>query len=79
MSKKTPSQPALPPSYGDAIIELEQLVQRLESGQLPLEELLAHYRRGTDLLAFCQEKLQTIEEQVKLLDERGEVRPWTPE
>lgn len=75
--KKT--EPELPASYGDALAELEQLVASLESGQLPLEELLAHYTRGTRLLAYCREKLQAVQDQVRLLDENGEAQPWEPQ
>lgn len=67
---------ALPASYELAVQELEQLVSRLESGQLPLDELLDAYRRGAALLAYCRERLQAVEDQVKLLDEGG-LKPWT--
>lgn len=78
-TKKTSAEPAAPANYGAALTELEQLVEQLESGQLPLEDLLAHYKRGTHLLAYCQEKLQAVEEQVRVLDEKGELQPWKPE
>ncbi|MCK9517272.1 MAG: exodeoxyribonuclease VII small subunit [Ottowia sp.] len=79
MSIKKKTEPELPASYGAAMTELEQLIARLESGQLPLEELLAHYTRGTDLLTYCREKLQAVQDQVRLLDENGEAQPWKPE
>ena len=42
----------------------------------PLEDLLGQYQRGAQLLAFCRERLQAVEEQVKRLD--GDVlRPLT--
>ncbi|MEW6464613.1 exodeoxyribonuclease VII small subunit [Tibeticola sp.] len=69
-------QAPLPASYELAVQELEQLVSRLESGQLPLDELLGAYRRGAALLAFCRERLQAVEDQVKLLDDGG-LKPWT--
>ena len=50
MSRKAASSPAQPASYGEAVQQLEQLIAGLESGQLPLEELLGHYQRGTELL-----------------------------
>src|SRR4051812_2549321 len=53
-----PLQP--PASYEAALAELEQLVGRIESGQLPLEELLAGYQRGAQLLQFCRDKLQAV-------------------
>src|SRR5213592_1211600 len=61
----TPIQP--PASYEAALAELEQLVGRIESGQLPLEELLAGYQRGAQLLQFCRDKLQSVENQIKVL------------
>ncbi len=69
---------AMPVNYEAAVQELEQLVGRLESGQMPLDELLQGYRRGAVLLAFCRERLQAVEEQIKVLD-AGAVKPWTPE
>ena len=79
MSRKAPATPAAPASYGDAVQQLEQLVAGLESGQLPLEELLGQYQRGTELLRYCRDRLQAVEDQVRVLDERGDVKPWMPE
>ena len=56
--------------------ELEQLVARLEGGQLPLDQLLGSYQRGAQLLGFCRDKLAAVENQVKLL-ESGELKPWS--
>ncbi len=67
-----------PASYEAALEELEQLVGRIESGQLPLEQLLAGYQRGAQLLQFCREKLQAVEQQIKVLDE-GTLKPWLQE
>jgi exodeoxyribonuclease VII small subunit len=50
-SKAPPAEPA---SYEAALEELEQLVGRIESGQLPLDQMLAGYQRGATLLAFCR-------------------------
>mgnify|MGYP000865890684 FL=1 len=67
---------AAPSSYEAALAELEQLIARLESGQMPLADLLAGYRRGAQLLAYCREQLQAVEQQIRVLDEAGP-RPWT--
>ena len=77
MRKTTPAQPAdaLPPTYEAALQELEQLVAQLESGQMPLDQLLAGYQRGAALLALCKDKLQAVEDQIKLLD-AGQMKPW---
>ena len=75
MPKATYKTPA---SYEAALEELEQLTQRIESGQLPLEQLMAGYERGAELLKFCHEKLAAVENQIKVLDE-GTLKPWTQE
>jgi exodeoxyribonuclease VII small subunit len=67
-----------PTSYEAALQELEQLVGLIESGQLPLEQLLAGYERGAELLKYCREKLQAVEDQIKVLD-AGTLKPWTQE
>jgi exodeoxyribonuclease VII small subunit len=67
-----------PASYEAALEELDQLVGLIESGQLPLEQLLTGYQRGAQLLQFCRDKLQAVENQIKVLDE-GTLKPWTQE
>jgi exodeoxyribonuclease VII small subunit len=81
MPKATPSSAkaqapqAAPESYEEAVQELEQLLAKLESGQLPLDQLLTHYQRGATLLAYCRERLAAIESQISVLDE-GSLKPW---
>lgn len=65
-------------SYEQALAELDGLVQQMEAGQLPLDELLDSYRRGADLLAVCRSRLQTVEDQVKLLED-GQLKNWATE
>ena len=72
----TTAQPSEPASYEAALEELEQLVTRIESGQLPLEQMLAGYQRGAVLLNFCRARLDAVQDQIKLLDE-GALQPWT--
>jgi exodeoxyribonuclease VII small subunit len=66
-----------PASYEQALAELDRIVQQMEAGQMPLDQLLDGYRRGADLLAFCRSRLQAVEEQVKLLED-GQLKPWKP-
>ena len=68
------AEPA-PLRYEDALAELERLVQQMEDGQLPLDQLLDNYRRGAELLEMCRARLQTIEQQVKVLED-GQLKPW---
>lgn len=67
--------PAEPESYELALAELEKLVSAMEGAQLPLDDLLASYRRGAQLLQFCRARLQAVEQQVKVL-ERGQLEPF---
>ena len=55
--------------------ELERLVARLESGEMPLAQLLSGYQRGAQLLQFCRDKLQSVEDQIKVLD-NGMLKAW---
>ena len=66
----------MPVSYEAALEELEQLLQRLEASHTPLDQLLASYQRGNELLQFCRQRLDALEQQVKVLDD-GVLKPWT--
>jgi exodeoxyribonuclease VII small subunit len=78
MPRRSPTTAASPPPrYEDALAELERLVQRMEDGQLPLDQLLDNYRRGAELLESCRSRLAAIEEQVKVLED-GQLKPWVP-
>ncbi len=65
-----------PASYEQAYTELEQIVAQMESGQMPLEASLEAYKRGNDLLQFCQQSLAKVEQQVKVLNERQQLVPF---
>ena len=67
-----------PVRYEDALSELERLVAAMEGNQLPLDELLGHYRRGAELLDICRARLQAVEQQVKVLED-GQLKPWSGE
>lgn len=57
-----------PASFEAAIEELEALVQRMEGGTLALEESLAAYRRGAELVAYCRKSLAEVAHQVRVLE-----------
>ena len=65
-----------PSSYEEALAELDGLVQRMEAGQMPLDQLLVSYQRSVELLEFCKARLTAVEQQVKVLEE-GQLKPWT--
>lgn len=51
-------------SFEAALKELEQVVQRLESGEVPLEESIALYARGAELRGHCEARLKAAEARV---------------
>ena len=77
MPRHTPvTAPAAAPSYEEALAELERLVQRMEDGQMPLDQLLVSYKRGAELLELCRSRLTAVEEQVKVLED-GQLKTWS--
>lgn len=57
-----------PESFEVASAELESIVTKMEAGQLPLEDSLAAYKRGIELLQYCQNTLQNAQQQVRILE-----------
>ncbi len=57
-----------PASFEAALAELEEIVATMESGQLPLKESLAAYKRGATLLEYCQTALKDAQQQVQALE-----------
>jgi exodeoxyribonuclease VII small subunit len=57
------------PTFESALAELEKIVAGMEAGQMPLEQSLAAYKRGAELLKFCQAALQEAQQQVKILED----------
>ncbi|WP_020394073.1 exodeoxyribonuclease VII small subunit [Thiolinea disciformis] len=70
MAKKTTTPtPAL--DFEAALAELEGLVQRMERGELALDESLKEFERGVQLTRLCQEMLKNAEQRVRLLSADG--------
>ena len=55
------------PPFESSLADLEQLVVRMERGEMPLEEALATFQRGLALAKECQVALQQAEQQVRML------------
>jgi exodeoxyribonuclease VII small subunit len=70
--------PESPPSFEAALAELEALVATMEGGQLPLAQSLSAYKRGAELLAYCQAALKDAQQQVDVL-ESGVLKAFKPE
>ncbi len=60
-----------PPSFETGLDELEQIVEQLESADLPLEESLALFEKGVKLSEACRTQLEDAESKVEILLKRG--------
>jgi exodeoxyribonuclease VII small subunit len=72
--------PGVPPdiaamSFEDALAELEQIVRRLEGGQVKLDEAILSYERGAQLKQHCERKLNEAQQRVDriVIDSDGAV------
>ncbi len=61
--------------FESAIGELETIVQRLEGGNLSLEQSLELFERGVQLSRFCHARLEDAERRIELLTDRGDRAP----
>jgi exodeoxyribonuclease VII small subunit len=69
------------PDFEQALAELESLVQRLERGDVPLEEALKHFERGVALTRHCQACLKSAQQKVEILLKDGQeaaIAPFEP-
>jgi exodeoxyribonuclease VII small subunit len=75
MPKTAPAGGEIP--FEKALEELEALVAKMEDGKLPLEESIAAYQRGAELLKYCEGKLSAAQARVAVLE--GELLKDLPE
>mgnify|MGYP001813596662 CR=1 FL=1 len=60
-------------AFETALEELESLVEKMETGELSLEDSLAAFERGVKLTRHCQSSLKAAELKVKVLTESGDL------
>ena len=78
MAKKSPPEP----DFESALRELESLVEKMEQGDLSLEDSLKHFERGVILSRTCQQALRVAEQKVEILmqkNAREEIAPFDSE
>lgn len=70
-------------SFEEAINELESIVDKLEKGELPLDESIEIFQKGIELSKFCSKRLDEVERRISILieDEDGQIKEekFTPE
>jgi len=79
VSKKTKDPAAPLPDLEKSLAELEKIVERLEAGDLSLDESLKQFERGIALTRQCQGALRTAEQKVEILMRTSEVNSSTEE
>ena len=67
-------------SFEEALKELESIVQKLESGQVKLEEAVSAYEKGVQMQKICEEKLKEAQMKVEklILDKEGNPKGKEP-
>lgn len=65
------SQKKKPKDFEAALSRLEEITNRLESGEIKLEESIALYTEGVEIAAFCSQKLSEAEKKMTLLKEQN--------
>ncbi|MEL7535673.1 MAG: exodeoxyribonuclease VII small subunit [Pseudomonadota bacterium] len=64
---KTNQQTAAEPTLDETLAELEALVEKMESGDLSLDEAMREFERGIELTRRCQKALSDAEQKVDIL------------
>lgn len=73
MAKTKPSQDNkidTPESFEKAMLELEELVSRMDEPELGLDGLLHDYKRGALLVKYCRDRLQAVKAEIQQVDEQ---------
>ncbi|CDQ17892.1 exodeoxyribonuclease VII small subunit [Halobacillus karajensis] len=65
-------------SFEEAMKQLEEIVEKLETGEVPLEKAIQYYQEGMKLSKLCSEKLGNVESQMQqIMNEHGEFEPFS--
>jgi exodeoxyribonuclease VII small subunit len=78
MTKKSTTAPG----FEKALQELEDLVEKMEQGELSLEDSLQHFEKGVQLSRSCQQALKEAEQKVEILmkkDDQEDIVPFDSE
>lgn len=63
-------------TYEEALKQLEDIVQKLENNEIPLEESIALFQEGIALSKYCDDKLKNIQAKVAQIYENGELKDF---
>ena len=74
MSSKT-KPPAAELNFEKAMDRLEAIVEQMESGKLPLEDLIVRYEEGMNLVKVCQDRLTKAEQKIEIIARNNAGKP----
>ena len=78
MSSKTKSrEPEI--NFEGAMDRLEKIVEQMESGKMPLEDLIVRYEEGMNLVKVCQERLANAERKIEIIARNSAGKPVVKE
>lgn len=60
----------------EAFEELDELVKIMENSEIPLEQAFGHYKKGMELLQICNQKIDLVEKNVLVIDEKGNLNEF---
>ena len=66
-------------SFEESLEKLEEIVNKLETGDVPLDDAIDEFKKAMDLVKICDEKLKTAEKSIaKIVENNGEISEFNP-
>jgi exodeoxyribonuclease VII small subunit len=72
---KTSTEPKPPPNFETAMSRLEQVVEEMDSANLPLQDLITRYEEGVQLVKVCEERLKEAEQRIEIITRNAAGKP----
>ena len=72
-------KPAAEANFEQAMKRLEEIVEKMESGNIPLEDLIVRYEEGMKLVKICQERLTAAEHRIEIITRNSAGKPVVKE
>ncbi len=64
-------------TFEEAMEKLEEIVEKLETGDVPLEKAILYYQEGMEYSKLCNDKLKNVQEKMtEIMNEQGELEPF---
>ncbi len=74
--KTTKAEESKEETLEELFAQLDDVAEKLEQGDISLEESFGLYQRGMEMLKLCNEKIDTVEKKVQILEENGEIHDF---